>query len=109
MKIVVSKDLPSAKRLITLLKQEFSPKYAFRLYGIGEERSIIVRKSFFVGAQITKANGNEVVIEGIPPSAAASLLSILLQQLANLFLLFSPSRYKELEQELGLFMRRKFN
>lgn len=108
MRISASKNLPPAQQLLTLMEQEFSPDYSFKIYGLGEERTIIVRKSFFVGAQITK-NGNEVIIEGTPPSAVASLFSILLQQLANLFLLFSPSRYKKLERELGFFIHRQFN
>lgn len=108
MKITTTKDTPSIKELLEILKQEFSDKYSYKLYGFGDEKSIIVQKSFFVGAQISKSK-NEFTIDGIPPSALSSLISILLQQLANLFIMFSPSKYKRLEKELSIFINQKFN
>lgn len=107
MKIKTIKALPSSKELMEILQKEYSEKYSFKLFGIGDEKSIIVRKSFFIGAQISK-NENEITIDGIPPSALSSLVAILLQQLANLFILFNPSRYKKVEKELSVFLYNKY-
>lgn len=108
MKIITSKEIPSSKELLQILKEEFRNEYSYELYGIGGEKSIIVRKSFFVGAQISKGR-NEITVDGIAPSALASLISILLQLLANLYILFTPSKYKKLEKELSVFLNNKFN
>ncbi len=108
MKIQSKTEIPSSVELMEALKQEYSHKYDIRLYGIGDDKTIIVRKSFFVGAQITR-DRNEITIDGIAPSALASLISILLQQLANLFILFSPSRYKKFIVELAVFLNNKYN
>ncbi len=108
MKIKTIKALPSSKELMEALQKEFPEKYSFKLFGIGDEKSIIVHKSFFIGAQISK-NGNEITIDGISPSALSSLITILLQQLANLFILFNPSRYKKVEKELAAFLYNRYN
>lgn len=108
MKIKTAKAPPSSKELLEVLRKEFLEKYSFNLFGIGREKSVIVRKSFFIGAQISISD-NEITIDGIPPSALSSLISILLQQLANLFLLFNPSQYQKMEKELAIFLHKKYS
>ena len=107
MKIIVSKPPPPNNELIEILKQEFSDRYNYKLFGIGKEKNIIVQKSTFVGAQISKT-GNEFLIEGIHPSVTASLTALLLQVLANLFILFQPSPYRELEKKVAIFLKHKY-
>jgi len=107
MKIIVSKPPPPNNVLFEIFKKEFSDKYTYRLFGIGKKKSIIVQKSTFVGAQISK-KGNEFIIDGVHPSVTASLIALLLQVLANLFLLFQPSPYRELEKEIAVFLKQKY-
>lgn len=78
MKIKTIENTPSSKQLAEILKNEFSDQYSYELYGFGKEKSIIVRKSIFVGAQISKRK-NELIIEGFPnPSIATSFFAFLL-------------------------------
>ena len=107
MKVIVSKPPPPNNELIKTLKQEFSDQYTYKLFGIGKEKSVIVQKSTFVGAQISKT-GNEFSIDGIHPSVTASLTALLLQVLANLFILFQPSPFRELERKIAVFLKHKY-
>ena len=107
MKVIVSKPPPSNNELIEILKQEFSDQYTYKLFGIGKEKSIIVQKSTFVGAQISQT-GKEFLIDGTPPSVTASLTALLLQVLVNLYILFQPSPYRELEKEIAVFLKHKY-
>lgn len=107
MNVIVSKPPPPNNELIEILKQEFSDQYTYKQFGIGKEKSIIVQKSTFVGAQISKT-GNEFLIDGIYPSVIASLTALLLQVLANLYALFQPSPYRELEKEIAVFLKHKY-
>lgn len=108
MNLLTSKTPPSANELIEILKREFSDQYTYQIFGIGNEKSILVKKSFFVGAQISKRE-NEFTIDGIHPSVSSSLIALLLQVLGNLYILFSPSPYRKFEKEIGLFLKRKYN
>lgn len=104
MKILTTKTPPSTKEIAEILKREFSDHYSYKQFGLGEEKSIIVRKSTFVGAQISKS-GNEITIEGVQPSITAVLFSFILQ----LFTGFSTSSSRKLEKEVCLFLQHKYN
>ena len=98
-----------------VLNQEFSDRCSYKLFGVGTEKSLIIRKSPFVGAQISNSE-NGITIEGFHPSVAASLLS-------NLFGFFlgvaAPAEYiwsslfsspwGKFEKEVGLFLRNKYH
>ena len=108
MNISSTKTLPSSKELIEILKREFSDKYSYEQYGVGANKSILVRKSYFVGVQISKYD-NELTIDAIAPSVSASLIRMLMENLANLFIVFSSLSYKSFEKEMALFLKKKFN
>ena len=108
MKILASKALPSANDLVDILKTEFSDKYSYELFGLGPNKSILMKKTFFVGAQIS-INGNNISIDGIPPSVSASFISIVLQVFANLFIVFALMPYRKLEKEIATFLNNRYN
>jgi len=104
MKVLTSKTPPTTKELLDILESEFSDQYTYKLFGLGEEKSIIVRKSTFIGAQISKSV-NEITIEGIQPSIPAVLFSFILQLITG----FSTSSSRKLEKEIGFFLNQKYN
>lgn len=112
MKISTSKNLPSAAELITILKQEFSERYSYKLFGLGREKTILVGESTFIGAQISMGE-NEMTIQGAPPSLpAAYFVSFLgMTELAFLLLAFlgSASKMKALEKDIAIFLKAKYN
>ncbi len=108
MKITTLKTPPATAELAAVLQKEFSGKYSFRVFGIGKEKSIIVGKSAFVGAQISTSE-NEITIEGVQPSIAAVLFSFFLQLFAGLAAPFTRKPWRNLEKELGLFLQHTYN
>ena len=108
MRILATKALPSAKELAAILKKEFSDKYSYELFGLGPNKSILMKKTFFVGAQIS-INENSITIDGMPPSASASFIAMVLQVFANLFIVFALLPYKKLEKEIGVFLSNRYN
>lgn len=111
MRISTSKTPPSTRELAEILKREFSGRYSYKLSGLGSDKVIMVRKSTFVGAQISKT-GNAITIEGsFHPSSAASFLyffDCLITEGAVLAFSFG-SKCKEFEKEIAVFLNRKYN
>lgn len=113
MRISTSKTLPSTKELIEILKQELPGPYSYKLFGLGREKTIMVTKSSSVGAQIS-IRENEITIQGTPPPPVAYFVSFLgWTELAFLLLFFiglsTPSKLKELEKEIAIFLKNKYN
>ena len=114
MKISTSKNLPSAAELITILKQEFSERYSYKLFGLGKDKTILVGESTFIGAQISIGE-NEMTIQGATPSLpAAYFVSFLgITEFAFLLLAFlglsSDSKMRTLEKNIAIFLKAKFN
>ena len=108
MKLITLKTPPATNDLIEVLKKEFSDRYTYQVFGLGSEKTIIVQKSFFIGAQISKRD-KEFTIYGIQPTISSTLIALALQVLANSYILFSPSAYRKLEKEIGLFLRTKYS
>ncbi|MEQ9289364.1 MAG: hypothetical protein RIG77_20720 [Cyclobacteriaceae bacterium] len=115
MKIFTSKNIPPIKKMAEILKQEFSDKFSYELFGIGKEKSIIVEKSTFVGVQISRTK-NEISIEGIHPSVPASFISSVLAYFMSSghpINLWFPGLYdspwKKFEKEVGSFLNQKYN
>lgn len=114
MKIIKVKAPPTNADLIEVLNREFSGKYSFKLYGLGN-KSVMARKSALLGAQITVWE-NEIRVEGAPPSFGSGFLgSLMMTELAVvLFPLFmfagaTLSKFKALEKEIAVFLRRIYN
>ena len=115
MLIPISKPAPTPHELAHMLQREFSPQYAYQLFGLGKVKSLLVGKSPMVGAQIS-IRENEITIQRSPPSILGgvwSFLGITELGFALIFFLRTPwtvhSQGKSLEKELGLFLRQKFN
>lgn len=115
MNVQLATTPPATKELAAILKRELSDRYAYQLFGLGNSKSIIVRKSTFVGAQISISE-KEITIQGMPPSIPAYFLSFLgLTEFAFIPLIFLgqlwslPSQWKMLEKEIGAFLKRKYN
>lgn len=113
MKISTSKNLPSAAELIAILKQEFSERYSFKLFGLGKEKTILVGESTFIGAQISIGE-NEMTIQGATPSLPAAFISFLaITEFAFLLLAFlglsSGSKMRTLEKKIAIFLKARYN
>lgn len=103
--IPATKPIPSYLQLGDILKREFSGGYTYKTFGLGNEISIIVGKSPFVGVQISKMD-NEFMIQGTPPTLGGGILCFLISIIG---MGYFPSALQELEQEVGSFLARKFN
>jgi hypothetical protein len=110
MKILTSKTPSSTAELSEVLQREYSRDYSFSFFGLGKEKSIIVRKSFFVGAQISR-RGNEITIEALPPIMTIPGLSFLLELVGTSNILRSVygASWKELEINMSAFLKRKYS
>jgi hypothetical protein len=105
MTISATKPIPSNLRLEDILSQEFSGTYKYKKFGLGDENSIIVGKSPFVGVQISKTD-KEFIIQGTPPTLGGGILSFLLSAIG---MGYFPSELRQLEKEVASFLTRKFN
>ena len=110
MRILTSKRTPSTKEMAETLNREFSDQYSFKLFGLGQKKSIIVRKSTFVGVQISKYK-NEISVDGSFPSITTSLFYSLLffDGLYFLINLIFGSQYEDLEKEICVFLKQKYS
>lgn len=108
MKIITSKMTPSTKEMAGILKREFSDRYSYKLFGLSNDKSIIVWKSTFVGTQISKRE-NEITIEGIYPSITTSYFSVLTNIILGGGIPLFHSSWRKLEKEIGAFLKQKYN
>ena len=112
--IPTSRKTPQLQELSKVLTEEFSDQYSYKLFGLGSEKSIVVRKSMLVGVQITPRE-NEIRVDGTIPSVAISFFSALIAfALSTLgiirsasFIPLLPSR--NLENEIADFLKRKYD
>lgn len=110
MKTFTLKSCPSTEDLVGILRREFSNQYAYQLFGIGKEKSIIVKQSTFVGAQISKIE-NDITVGSVPPSIPTSLiygLDTLVTGGAVMKAIFHTPWVK-LERDIIAFLRQKYN
>ena len=108
MRLTATKKLPPVQNLVKILQNEFSDKYKFSLFGLGDEKSIIAKKSTFVGAQIVISK-NQIDVDGISPSVLSSFFSMVLQVFMNLFILFSVMPFSKVEKDIASFLNQKYN
>lgn len=93
---------PSTAVLQDILR-EMLPKYSFKLFGVKSD-SILIGKSPFVGAQVSR-RGNDITIQGTPPTFLAGALVFILS-LAG-FATFT-SAFRNLEKEIASSLHQKF-
>ncbi len=105
---------PSNEELVETLEREFSKKYSYRLFGLWK-KSIIVRKSAFLGVQVS-VEESEITIQGSPPSFGAGFLAFLTMTVAGIvtFPIFvlsvaSLSKFKKLEYDIASFLKNKYD
>ena len=110
MRVFKLKSSPSTEQLVEVLKREFSNRYDYSMFGFDCDKSIIVKKSTFIGAQISKKE-NEITVHGIPPSTIATLLSLVDMFITGGVFMGLPfmTRRNNFEKEVGVFLQRKFN
>ena len=110
MKILTSIMTPPPHELVGVLQREFSNHYSYKLFGLGAEKSIIISKSTFVGAQISKRE-NEITIEGTIPSITTGYFILFLGLIGPdaLLALLYGSQGRKLIKEIGVFLKKKYN
>jgi hypothetical protein len=113
MRISAAKALPTTKQLIETLKQELPGNYTYKLFGLGENKTILVTESSSVAAQIS-IRDNEITVQGTPPPPLAYFVSFLgWTEFAFILLFFvnwsTRSKLKELEKKVALFLNGKYN
>lgn len=109
MRISTASPLPAKNELIEILNQKFARRYSLQIFGMGDTRSIMVRKSPMVGVQITERD-HEFDIQATPPSVGmAYFLSVLeMTGLAFAFTMPLRSEWKEFEKEIGSFLKKEY-
>lgn len=109
MKISSSHTSPSTKELFRILSTEVSG-YSARFFGLGTEKTILVKKSAFVGVQITRRE-NEIIVEGSLPSLPACALSgiFMLDGIFYLFEFLFYTQWKSLEEEIGIVLKKNLS
>lgn len=107
MKVFTIEQNPSTEEIAQTLEQEFSSNYSYSFFGLDRNKSIIVRKSEFVGAQISKS-GNQFTVHAMSPNLLLSFLDPFLTGLNVIGALFN-SPLKKLEADLVTFLKNKYS
>ena len=109
MKILASKEIPSTTELAETLQKEFNGRYSCKLFGLGKDKTILVRQSPFVSTQIT-IRGNEITVQGMP---SQFLAVISMTELAAFMILFLGwvlrAPWKSLEKEVAVFLYQRYH
>ena len=109
MKVFTLNRSPSTRELAETLNRELSDQYACKLFGPNCDKSIIVSKSPFVGVQISK-QGNEITVQGVPPTGLTVLFSALDTLFTGGLLMGLPfkSEREKFENEISTFLWRRY-
>lgn len=105
MKVFTIAQDPSSEEIAQTLEQDFSSKYSYSFFGVGKNRTVVARKSEFVGAQISKS-GNQITVHAMSPNL---LLSFLDSFFMNVIGLAFHSPLKKLETDLVTFLKKKYS
>jgi hypothetical protein len=100
--IVQVKQAPGYNELIQTLKSQFS-NYSVYTFDSKPQRSIIVRKSATVGAQITVSE-NEIMVDACYPNIFISSLMSLLTAST----IFPFNAWPNIEKEVSDFLKRRY-
>lgn len=112
--VIKVKSTPTNEELMNLLRQELPSGYSVREFGLGK-KSIMVKMSTFIGAQIT-IRENEITVDASAPSVAGGMLSSLaMTELAIVIVPLSwfsgafPSKFRNFEKEMANFVHKRYN
>lgn len=110
MRTLTIKKSPSTDELVEALQKGLPNDFSYALFGLGREKSIVIRKSFFVGAQVSK-RGNDISIEGMSPSRASWLLAFLDMLISDRLVsaVFFGSAWEKLEKEIAVILKREYD
>lgn len=101
--IVHANQLPNFNDLILTLKSQFS-NYSVYIFDSKPQKSIIVRKSASVGAQLT-IRENEIIVDACYPNIFISSL----MRLLTASTIFPFNSWPKIEKEVSDFLKRKYN
>ena len=107
MKVFTIEQDPSTEDIARILKEEFSSYYSYSFFGVDQNRSIVVRKSEFVGAEISKS-GNRITVHAMSPNLLVSLLGTFLPGIDVIGAVFHRP-LKKLEADLVTFLKGKYS
>lgn len=112
--IIKVKTTPTNEELITLLRKELPSYYSVQEFGLGK-KTVMIKKSAFIGAQIT-VRKNEIAVDESTPSVAGGILSSLAMiELASLIIfIFSSAgatrtKFQAFEREMASLINEKYN
>ncbi|MDQ6481084.1 hypothetical protein [Dyadobacter sp. LHD-138] len=105
MKVFTIAQEPSTEEIAKTIEQHFSSKFSYSFFGVGKNRSVVVRKSEFVGAQISKS-GNQITVHAMSPNL---LLSFLDSFFMNVIYFAFHSPLKKLEADLVTFLKSRYS
>lgn len=110
MRLTATKPLPDNNELIEILKNEFSTDYSYELFGIDGQKTILIGKSPFVGAQVSLRK-NEITIQPTPPSVVTGnfLFFFSLVGIDVVLGVLFGTKLKRMEKEVAEFLKSKFS
>jgi hypothetical protein len=112
--IIKVKNTPTNEELIALLRKEIPSEYSVREFGLGK-KTVMIKKSAFIGAQIT-VRKNEIAVDESTPSVAGGILSSLAMiELASLIIFIFASggatraKFRDFEKEMASLINERYN
>lgn len=108
------KSTPTNEELIAFLRKELPSDYSVREFGLGK-KSILIKKSTFIGAQIT-IRENEISVDASAPSLAGGMWSSL--AMTELAVVIIPvfwiagatqTKFRDFEKEMASLINEKYN
>lgn len=112
--LIKVKNTPTNEALIALLRKELPSDYTVREFGLGK-KTIMIKKSAFIGVQIT-IRKNEIAVDESTPSLAGGILSSLAMiELASLIVFIiasggaTRSKFQAFEREMASLINEKYN
>lgn len=112
--IIKVKNTPTNEKLIALLRKELPSDYSVRQFGLGK-KTVMIKKSTFIGAQITLRE-NEIAVDESTPSVAGGILSSLAMiELASLIVFIfangsaTQAKFQAFEREMASLINKKYN
>ena len=106
MRIPISNHIATNELLVTL-KERYSNLYTCKYFEFGLEPSIIVRKSTWVGAQIT-IRGEEIELDFTFPTLATSITGMIVFYSGIFAIPSLITSWIDLQKDLGGFLIRKY-
>lgn len=107
MEVIATRQNPSMNEIVEYLGKNFNDKCSYSRYGLNDNKSLIISKSIFLGAQVWKA-GETITVQIVIPNPLLGFLDTLLLGSSFIHLFLSEERNK-LEKELVRLLRNKYS